>query len=79
MVDKQTEPPHHEMHLMDDLASMATLATFYPETDSLLSEWPSSLMRKIYRSVTYLPFNLSASPCLLKTLGKCTFIERWDK
>ncbi|XP_070210409.1 PAN2-PAN3 deadenylation complex catalytic subunit PAN2-like isoform X2 [Littorina saxatilis] len=43
------EPPHHEMHLMDEIVAFATVPTFYPANDSLLSEWPSSMMKKICR------------------------------
>ncbi|XP_076473089.1 PAN2-PAN3 deadenylation complex catalytic subunit PAN2-like isoform X2 [Babylonia areolata] len=43
------DPLPHEMHLADDLCSLATLPMEYPENDTLFSDWPVSLMRKVYR------------------------------
>ena len=55
-------PPHHDMHLLNDLVSMATIPTIYPENDALLSDWPGSMMRRVYRSV-YTVLSVSSMVC----------------
>nr|KAG5693513.1 hypothetical protein BaRGS_006215 [Batillaria attramentaria] len=43
------EPPLNGIHIMDELASFATVPMLYPANEDLLSEWPSSMSRKVYR------------------------------
>ncbi|KAL8618043.1 hypothetical protein ACOMHN_021763 [Nucella lapillus] len=63
------DPPPHEMHLMDELCSLATVPMVYPESDTLLSDWPASMMRRVYRKPKTLDPEVVRSAKMVHNVG----------